>query len=93
VTVSEAAADVEPIVRRNADPSTLTARVAALVDEQLGSSRAPLFLLLGASALLMLIACANVAGLLLGDARAVSGDCSAIGARGRPSSGRAAAAD
>ena len=68
VTLAEAAADVEPIVRGDADPSRLTSRVTGLADEQLGASRPPLFLLLAASTVLLLIACANVAGLLLGDA-------------------------
>jgi predicted permease len=68
VTVAEASADVEPILRGNADPATLTSRVTPLAVEQLGTSSRPLLLLLGASLLLLLIACANVAGLLLGDA-------------------------
>jgi predicted permease len=68
VTVTEAAAEIEPMLRGDADPSRLTARVTPLADEQLGPSRPPLFMLLTASALLLLISCANVAGLLLGDA-------------------------
>ena len=47
-----------------------TSRLATIPDDQLGPARAPLFTLLGASMLLLLIACANVAGLLLGDAGA-----------------------
>jgi putative ABC transport system permease protein len=68
VTVAEAAAEVEPILRGSADPAQLTSRVTGLADEQLGASRSPLLLLLAASTVLLLIACANVAGLLLGDA-------------------------
>jgi putative ABC transport system permease protein len=68
VTVTEAAEEVEPILRGDADPSRLTSRVTALTNEQLGASRLPLLLLLAASGLLLLISCANVAGLLLGDA-------------------------
>ena len=68
VTVTEAAAEVEPILRGDADPSRLTSRVTALTNEQLGASRLPLLLLLAASGLLLLISCANVAGLLLSDA-------------------------
>ena len=40
-----------------------------LEEEYLGSSRLPLWLLFGGAGLLLLVACSNVAGLLLGEAR------------------------
>ena len=44
-----------------------TSRLATIPDDHLGRARGPLYMLFGASVLLLLIACANVAGLLLGE--------------------------
>jgi hypothetical protein len=46
-----------------------TARLVSFEDEQVGSSRRPLLLLFGGTGILLLLACSNVAGLLLGEAR------------------------
>lgn len=46
-----------------------SARLVPLADEHLGSSARSLWLLLGGASLLLLVACANVAGLVLSDAR------------------------
>lgn len=47
-----------------------SARLVSFDDEHLGSARRPLWLLFGGAGLLLLIACSNVAGILLGEARA-----------------------
>jgi predicted permease len=67
-SLAEAAGQVSSILDRGEGRDRRTSRVASLLDDQLGRSRTPLFLLLAASMLVLFIACANVAGLLLGDA-------------------------
>jgi len=69
--VSLATAGAQAAALVAAAPNTIsgTARVVRLEDEQLGPSRRPLWLLFGGAAILLLIACSNVAGLLLGEAR------------------------
>ncbi len=58
-TLTTAAHPIEPA----------SARLVPLADEQLGSAARSLWLLLGGAGLLLLVACANVAGLVLSDAR------------------------
>jgi putative ABC transport system permease protein len=70
VTLEQAAAGAVPIVGGGEGRNARNARLVSIPDDQLGQSRAPLFTLLAASVLLLLIACANVAGLLLGEAGA-----------------------
>ncbi|HJU88075.1 MAG TPA: ABC transporter permease [Gemmatimonadaceae bacterium] len=74
-TVERAAADLDRIAEAMAveHPETnaqFRAKVVSLRDAMVGSARQALLALMGASALLLLIACANVAGLAL--ARSVS---------------------
>jgi putative ABC transport system permease protein len=70
VTVDAARADLQAIARRLAQqyPETNTgygASVESLKDEMIDPARAPLLAMMGAVALVLLIACANVANLLL----------------------------
>jgi hypothetical protein len=70
--VSLAAANAQAAALVSAAPNLSTpasARLVSLEDEQLGSSRRPLWLLFGGAGILLLVACSNVAGLLLGEAR------------------------
>jgi predicted permease len=70
VTLEQAATQAAAVLNGGEGRNARTSRLATIPDDQLGPARAPLFTLLGASMLLLLIACANVAGLLLGDAGA-----------------------
>ncbi len=70
VTLEQAAPLAAAVLNGGQGRNARTSRLATIPDDQLGPVRAPLFTLLGASVLLLLIACANVAGLLLGDAGA-----------------------
>ena len=67
ITIDAAAADVEPALRAGKDPKVQTSRLEPLDNLFFSVSRRPLLLLLGGSGLLLLIACVNVTGLLLGD--------------------------
>lgn len=68
VRLEDAEAEVIRLVRGDRDPSRSGARLAPLDDELAGPARMPVLMVTGAAALLLLLACANVAGLLLGDA-------------------------
>jgi predicted permease len=70
VTLEQAATQAAAVLNGGEGRNARTSRLATIPDDQLGPVRAPLFTLLGASMLLLLISCANVAGLLLGDAGA-----------------------
>lgn len=69
--VSVASGDAQAAVLAAAPPNddSRSARVVPFVAEQLGPSRRPLWLLFGGASILLLVACSNVAGLLLGEAR------------------------
>ena len=68
IPLEDAVRDSDPHVRGIESPGKKRTRLVRLIDQQQGASRQPLWILLGASSLLLLITCANVAGLLLGDA-------------------------
>jgi predicted permease len=93
ISADQAGADTAALARRIQDnyPAairnafTLTLHVTPLVDELVGNVRAPLMLLLGAVALVLLVACANVANLIL--SRSVSRERD-IGVRAALGAGR-----
>jgi putative ABC transport system permease protein len=70
VTIAHADAEAAQLLATKTDQTRVGARVADWHVEQTQDVRAPLFLLLGAVALLLVIACVNVAMLLLGEAAA-----------------------
>jgi ABC-type antimicrobial peptide transport system permease subunit len=69
VTPTMADAAVRPMVEAAPSDQRGSARVVPLVEEMLGTARRPLWLVFGGAGLLLLIACANVAGLLIAEAR------------------------
>ena len=69
VTPEIADAAVRPIVEAAPNEQRGSARAVPLVDEMLGTARRPLWLVFGGAGLLLIIACANVAGLLIAEAR------------------------
>jgi putative ABC transport system permease protein len=70
VTQRQAASRIAAILNGGRGRNERQSRLAPISEVQLGASRAPLLILFAASLLLLAIACANVAGLLLGDAGA-----------------------
>jgi predicted permease len=69
LSIQAGLAAAEPIVRGDESPDRRTARLVPVSEDLLGSARRPLWLLFGGAGLLLLVACANVAGLLVTDAR------------------------
>lgn len=69
VTPEMAEAAARPVVEAAPNEQRGSARVVPLVEEMLGFAQRPLWLVFGGAGLLLLIACANVAGLLLAEAR------------------------
>jgi putative ABC transport system permease protein len=70
VSIVQARVVAEPLVRRDEREETRTARVVSLSDDRAGTLARPLWLLFGGAGVLLLLACANVASLLLVDAGA-----------------------
>jgi len=87
VTLEAALAESTPVLRGDAPPDRRDARMAFRGEVETAGLRSPLLFLLGASTLLLLIACGNVATMLLGEAlgrRSEVATRSALGAgRGR----------
>jgi hypothetical protein len=69
-SIETASAEAAALIRVSQPGVALGARVVPLHEEQLGSSARPLWLLFGAASVLLLVACSNVAGLLVGENRA-----------------------
>jgi putative ABC transport system permease protein len=66
-TLARATPETAALLTDHADPAEKTVRLVPREDEETASYRTPLYLLLGASLILLLIACANVAALLTGE--------------------------
>jgi len=69
VSLEAASAEASSLVQGSQPDVTQSARVVALLEEQTGSSKQALWLLFGAAGVLLMVACANVAGLLVGENR------------------------
>jgi putative ABC transport system permease protein len=69
-TLTAAATAADRVIRAVETRESTTGRVVPLPEEMVRGATRPLLLLFGGAAVLLLIACANVAGLLLGEARA-----------------------
>ncbi len=67
ITVSRAAVETETLLRGDRSPEEIGARLMPRDELEDAGLRGPLYLLLGASLVLMLIACGNVATLLMGE--------------------------
>jgi predicted permease len=70
VSLRQASLETERIIRGDESPAKLGARVSPWQLEITRTARKPLFILLGAAGLLLLIGCGNVAMLLLGESSA-----------------------
>lgn len=68
VTVEQATDETRRLVAESAPPDPVGARLDLWQHEMTRTARRPLLLLLGASAVLLLLACVNVATLMLGEA-------------------------
>ncbi len=68
VTIERATDETARLVAESAPPNPVGARLAPWQSEITRTARRPLLLLLGASAVLLLLACVNVATLMLGEA-------------------------
>jgi putative ABC transport system permease protein len=70
VTLEVARSAATAQVRGTEVSPTRSARVERLSDDEVGHAARPLWTLLGGAGLLLLVSCANIAGLLLGEVRA-----------------------
>jgi putative ABC transport system permease protein len=70
VPIERASAALGPVIRPTESSARRSGRAVPLIEDEIGQTAGPLWLLFGGAALLLLVACTNVAGLLLGEARA-----------------------
>jgi predicted permease len=68
VTAAQAEADIAPVIQAGSNTEVKLPHLVLLDQDQRGEFRRPLWMLLAAALGLLLIACANVGGLLLGEA-------------------------
>jgi putative ABC transport system permease protein len=69
-SIESASAEAAALIYASQPGVEAGARIVPLLEEQVGSSARPLWLLFGAAGVLLLVACTNVAGLLVGENRA-----------------------